>query len=180
MANSEYINYGGAGQHTSYGGAPPPSGAANPGGPPLPAGAPLPQAAARLSNNETIVAGIAHLSSFFAPLICPLIIWLVTRDSMPYASRQGKQAFFFHLLMSILGTGAGFVLFFIYISSIYATVSQAITSETAPTSIGFPAWFFALITFAIIISLSSYALCIYGAVQAFQGKDFGYPLLGWL
>ena len=179
MANSEYINYGGAGQQTNYGGSPPPLSTANPGGSPPPAGSPL-TPPARASKNETVVAGIAHLSSFFAPLIAPLIIWLVARDSMPYASRQGKQAFFFHLLMSILGTVAFFVLFSIYISSLYATVSQAITSETAPTSIGIPAWFFALATFVIIIILSGYALGVYGAVQAFQGKDFSYPLLGWL
>jgi uncharacterized Tic20 family protein len=179
MANDQNTQYGGAGPHTSYGG-PPPSGAANPGGAPPPAGAPLPPPA-RSSNNETVVAGIAHLSSFFAPLVVPLIIWLITRDSMPYASRQGKQAFFFHLLISALGLVVAFVLFFSFVTTIFATTSQAITSETAPApSIGFPAWFFALITFAIIIGLSSQVLSIYGAVQAFQGKDFSYPLLGWL
>ena len=178
MANSEYVNYGGPQQQTSYG-SPPPSGAANPGGAPPPAGAPLPPV--KSSNNETAVAGIAHLSSFFAPLVVPLIIWLVTRDSMPYASRQGKQAFFFHLLISALALVVALVLFFSFVTTLFAATSQAITSETAPApSIGFPAWFFALITFAIIIGLSGQVLSIYGAVQAFQGKDFSYPLLGWL
>lgn len=161
-------------QNTSYGGGTPPSGAANLGGAPPPAGSP-----AQSSKNETMVAGIAHLSSFFAPLIAPLIIWLIARDNMPYASRQARQAFFFHLLMSAFALVVGTVLFFSFISSLFATASQAITSETA-TSTAIPAWFFALFTFVIIISLSGYALCIYGAVQAFQGKDFSYPLLGRL
>ncbi len=170
MANNQNTQYGSAGPHTTYG-SPPPLGAATPGGAPLPP--------ARSSNNETVVAGIAHLSSFFAPLVVPLIIWLVTRDSMPYASRQGKQAFFFHLLISALGLVVAFVLFFSFVTTLFAATSQAITSETAPST-GFPAWFFALLTFAIIIGLSGQVLSIYGAVQAFQGKDFSYPLLGWL
>ncbi len=171
MANNQHTQYGSAGPHTNYGG-PPPSGAANPGGAPLPP-------PVKSSNNETVVASIAHLSSFFAPLLVPLIIWLVTRDSMPYASRQGKQAFFFHLLISALGLVVAFVLFFSFVTTLFAATSQAITSETAPST-GFPAWFFALLTFAIIIGLSGQVLSIYGAVQAFQGKDFSYPLLGWL
>src|SRR5690348_7209173 len=179
MANSEYINYGNPGQHTSYGGAPPPSGAANPGGPPPPAGAPLPPAAARLSNNETVVAGIAHLSSFFAPLVVPLIIWLVTRDNMPYASRQGKQAFFFHLIMSVLGTVVGLALFFVFTATFFAAASQAGAGNDG-ASFAFPIWFFALFGIVGLISLVGQGFSIYGAVQAFQGKDFSYPLLGWL
>jgi uncharacterized Tic20 family protein len=155
-------------QHTQYGGA------ANPGSSPPPAGSP-----AQSTKNETVVAGIAHLSSLFAPVFVPLIIWLVVRDTMPFASRQAKQAFFFHLLMSVFALVVASALFFSYISTIFATVSQAITSDV-PTSTTMPAWFFALSTFVIILILSGYALCIYGAVQAFQGKDFSYPLLGRL
>lgn len=162
MANNQNTQYGSAGPQSSSGGSPPPVGSL-----------------AQSSNNETIVAGFAHLSSFFAPLICPLIIWLVTRDSMPYASRQGKQAFFFHLLVSAVGLVVSLVLFFIVLST-FLTASQAITSQTAPASSGFPVWFPALLTFGIILGLSGQALSVYGAVQAFQGKDFSYPLLGWL
>ena len=171
MANSEYSNYGNPHQQTSSGSSPPLSGAANPGGTP-PTSSP-----AQYSKHETAVAGLAHLSSLFAPLIVPLIIWLVVRDSMPYASRQARQALFFHLLMSAFALVVACVLFYSYISTVFATVSQAITSNV-PTSTAIPAWFFACLTFVIIISLSGQALCIYGAVQAFQGKDFSYPLLG--
>jgi hypothetical protein len=38
----------------------------------------------------------------------------------------------------------------------------------------------ALVTFALILGLTGQALCIYGAVQAFGGKDFSYPGLGSL
>src|SRR5262249_50590934 len=32
-------------------------------------------------NNETVLAGISHLSVFFAPVILPLIVWLVSREN---------------------------------------------------------------------------------------------------
>lgn len=177
MANSEYTNYGGPRQQTSYG-SPPPFGAANSGGYPPPARPPFPPPV-RSSNNETVVAGIAHLSSFFAPLICPLIIWLVVRDSMPYASRQGKQAFFFHLIMSVLGTVVGLFLFFIFTTTFFAAASQAGAGNEG-SSFAFPIWFFALFACIGLISLVGQGFSIYGAVQAFQGKDFSYPLLGRL
>lgn len=156
------------------GGGTSPAGAATPSGSPPPDGSSAPAA-----KHETGIAGVAHLSSFFAPLVVPLIIWLVVRDSMPYAAHQAKQAFFFHLVMAVLGLVGVFVLFLSLVSTLFATASQAITSEVA-TSTTPPGWLFALITFAIIIGLTGQILSIYGAVQAFQGKDFSYPLLGWL
>ena len=160
--------------NTQSGGSTLPAGAAPPSGAPPPGASSAPSA-----KHETGVAGVAHLSSFFAPLVVPLVIWLVVRDSMPYAAYQAKQAFFYHLAMAVLGLVGVFVLFLSLVSTLFATASQAVTSETA-TSTTPSAWLFAIFTFAIIIGLTGQVLSIYGAVQAFQGKDFRYPLLGWL
>lgn len=162
MANDPNTQPGSTDQNTSAGGSPPP------GGTPAPS-----------PRNETGVAGVAHLSSFFGPLLVPLIIWLAVRDSMPYAARQAKQAFFFHLLLVGLGVVVANVLVFEYVHTIFTAVSQSITSNivTTPTV---PPWLFALLAFVLVLVLTGQALCVYGAVQAFQGKDFSYPLLGWM
>ena len=131
------------------------------------------------SNNETLLAGIAHLSSFVAPILAPLIIWLVVRDTMPYASRQAKQAFFFHLILSIITGVFGVILFFIFTTTFFAAAAQAQSTDVAPTFV-FSAWFFLGIGVLTLVGLGGQALSIYGAVQAFQGKPFSYPLLGWL
>ena len=51
------------------------------------------------NDNQTVMAGLAHLSIFFGALIVPLILWLVNRGKAPYAAQQSKQAFFFHLAL---------------------------------------------------------------------------------
>ncbi len=166
---------GGGGQAPNTGGGPPPGGVVPPVVSPSPGGAP-----AQSSKNETAIAGIAHLSSLFAPVVGPLIIWLAVRDSMPYAMRQAKQAFFFHLAMATLGLVVGLIVVGRLVSSFFAVASQAVTSDTVPTATTLPAWLFALFTLVLILGLTGQVLSIYGAVQAFQGKDFSYPLLGWL
>jgi uncharacterized Tic20 family protein len=111
--------------------------------------------------------------------VVPLIIWLTVRDSMPYAARQAKQAFFFHLGLAALALIGTLVLVGSLVGTLFAAASAAVTSDIV-TSTSPPAWLFALVTFAIIISLTCQALCIYGAVQAFGGHDFSYPGLRWL
>ena len=159
-------------QNTPYGGIPL-------SGTPTPSNIPPANSLAPRAKQETGIAGIAHLSSFFAPLVVPLIIWLVVHESMPYAARQAKQAFFFHLTMVVLGVVSAMVLWFFWVSTLFATVSQAITSNV-PIPPSPPAWLYALFTFVIIIGLTGQALSIYGAVQAFQSKGFSYPGLHWL
>jgi uncharacterized protein len=173
MANSQHTHYGGRGQDPSALGGSLPPGAATPSGtPPGSGGTPS-------SSNERGLAGVAHLSSLFAPLVVPLIIWLAVRDSMPYAARQAKQAFFFHLGLAALTLIGTLVLVGSLVGTLFAAASAAVTSDIV-TSTSPPAWLFALVTFAIILGLTGQALCIYGAVQAFGGKDFSYPGLHWL
>jgi len=173
-ANGPYMHYGTGGQAASSQSGTSPASTAAPSSAPPPGGGSAP-----VAKNETGIAGIAHLSSLFAPLVVPLIIWLVVRERLPYAARQAKQAFFFHFGMVALGLVGVLVVVGSLVSTLFAAASQALTSETAPSTSP-PAWLFAFVTFAIIIGLTGQALCIYGAVQAFGGKDFSYPGLGWL
>jgi uncharacterized Tic20 family protein len=160
---------------------PPPTGAQPPGMQPTPpygyppyGYAPPPVA----SQSDNVLAGLAHLSVFFAPLILPLVVWLAMRNSSPYASRQGKQAFFFHLIFTALGI-ATLILFYVGFFSLVITS----TSDSGVSDLGgFSPLLLILGFYAVfgILSLVQIIFSIIGAVQAFQGKPFHYPLLGRL
>jgi uncharacterized Tic20 family protein len=160
---------------------PPPPGAQAPGmQPPPPYGyppygyAPPPSA----SNSDNVLAGLAHLSVFFAPIILPLVVWLAMRNSSPYVSRQGKQAFFFHLFFTALT----FVTFILLYAGFFSVVIASTSGSGTPDLGGFSPFLLILGFYVVIgiVSLVEIIFSIIGAVQAFQGKPFHYPLLGWL
>jgi uncharacterized Tic20 family protein len=166
------------GQYAPGGYAPPPPGY----GPPPPGygyGYYPPSAIAHPSgipDSERILAGFCHLSVFFAPLIMPFVVWLAAKNSSPYASHQGKQAFFFHLIYGVLGAVVGMVIFF----TVFAGFFGALTRSSNPGSAPFGAFagLFLIWGLIAVISLVEIGFGIYGAVQAFQGRPFHYPLLG--
>ena len=128
------------------------------------------------SSNETVLAGISHLSVFFAPVILPLIIWLVSRQSSPYASYQAKQAFVFHLFFSAVAFATGIGAYGLIFSSLI-TYSGPNISNVPP----FPFAGFIVVWGALgLLSIVNIVYSIVGAVQAFQGRPFHYPLLGRL
>src|SRR5262245_20722089 len=75
---------------------------------PLPPSPPAPQSFgasttqwASRPDNQNLLAGLSHLSIFLLPFIFPLIIWLALKDSAPYASRQAKQSFWWHVIYAV-------------------------------------------------------------------------------
>lgn len=44
---------------------------------------------------------LAHIVAIFFPIIGPLVIWLVKKDSMPFVNSQGKEALNFQITMLI-------------------------------------------------------------------------------
>jgi uncharacterized Tic20 family protein len=134
------------------------------------------QAPPRSSNSDTVLAGVSHLSIFFAPVILPLIVWLATRNSAPYASRQGKQAFFFHLAFFVVQI----VLIFGWIFGFPLLLLSLGPNVTPTAEAPFFLSFFGIWLVYLAVWLIEVIFSIIGAVQAFQGKPFHYPLLGWL
>ena len=134
----------------------------------------------RPSNSDNVLAGLAHLSVFFAPVIFPLIIWIATRKSSPYTSYQGKQAFVFHLFFWVLSVTA--VVVFIFYGGFFGPNSPFF-SPIGPNGPGDFRPFFVILGFDALLGILSLVQTIFsiiGAVQTFQGKPFHYPLLGWL
>jgi uncharacterized Tic20 family protein len=128
------------------------------------------------SSSDTVLAGLSHLSVFFAPVILPLIVWLAMRKSSPYASQQGKQAFFFHLVFWILSLVFVFVWIFGFPFLLLTLGPDTAPPDEAPFFLAF----FAIYGVFAVGWLIEVIFSIIGAVQAFQGKPFHYPLLGWL
>lgn len=82
-------------------------------GPTYPPGSPgqTPQFAP--SQEERVMAALAHASILVhqVGIIAPLVLWLVNEGKAPYAAYQAKQAFFFHLLVTVvtwIAVGLGF------------------------------------------------------------------------
>ncbi len=163
---------------------PPPPGAAY--GPPPPGATyasaypppPLPNTA---QNNENVLAGIAHLSIFFGALIVPLIIWLTTTKSSPYASRQAKQAFLFHCVYAVVEfivVMVSLVVFFVFFSSAFTSATVNPNNPNPTPFIGGIFLFDALIIGgSLVVSIGAIILGVYAAIQAFQGRPYHYPLL---
>lgn len=147
--------------------------------PPTRAPYPAPMAAGQgaSSSSDTVLAGLSHLSIFFAPVILPLIVWLVTRRTSPYTSRQAKQAFFFHLIYSVVAIG-------LYVGAMISMFGSFFTMSANGNYSTFNATpfvaFFAIYGVVLLLMLVEIGFSIYGAVQAFQGRPFSYPFLGRL
>jgi uncharacterized Tic20 family protein len=114
----------------------------------------------------------------------PLIIWLATRTSAPYASRQAKQAFFWQLIFFALIIIAYFVFIAVFFVGFFsgATFPAGPDGSSSPNPFSFAPFGALLVFYAVFLGgyLINAIFSIIGAVQAFQGKPFHYPLLGWL
>jgi hypothetical protein len=135
-------------------------------------------AAPRPSNTDNVLAGLAHLSVFFAPVIFPLIIWIATRKSSPYTSYQGKQAFVFHLFFWALSVAT--VVVFIFYGGFFGPNSPFFLRSVLRSR--------RLHAFFVILGLTR-CLAFKPRADHLQhhrrgadvpGKPFHYPLLGWL
>jgi len=112
-------------------------------------------------DSERVMASLAHLSILLPQfgLVAPLILWLVNRESAPFAAYQAKQAFWFHLFVTV-----GF----------WAVCYAGILLGIFTLGLGFlallpllGAWHIAAAVYGII-----------GAVHAFEGRDFRYAVIG--
>ena len=118
--------------------------------PPPPAGAP--------SAEERQWGLFGHLSSLsglivpFGNLIGPLILWLIKKDTMAFASDQAKEAFNFNITLLIIGV-ALFLL----------------------TLITFGIGIFITVPLGIVLGIAWLVFTIIGAMKANEGEAYRYP-----
>lgn len=100
------------------------------------------------SNEEKLLAMLIYLLNFLTAIVGPLIIWLIKREESAYVDFHGKE--YFNLLIS----------FFIY--EIVAVITLFI-------GIGF--------ILIPVLSIGFLILIVIGAVKAYQGEYYRFPLI---
>jgi uncharacterized Tic20 family protein len=128
------------------------------------------------NDNQTVMAGLAHLSIFFGALIVPLILWLVNRGKAPYAAQQSKQAFFFHVGLFVVEMVILIPGYIIVFTSMFAFTPSG--NVPYPSMAGFFGGFFIVWGALFAIQIVAIVYGIIGAVKAFKGEPFHYPLMG--
>jgi len=129
------------------------------------------------NDNQTVMAGLAHLSIFFGALIVPLILWLVNRGKAPYAAQQSKQAFIFHVAVAVVELVAIAIFMVVFFASM-STMATSAGYVDQPATGFFVGGIF--IFYGVLFAIQIFAIIfgIIGAVKAFKGQPFHYPLMG--
>lgn len=123
--------------------------------------------------NERALAAIAHISVLFFPLLLPLVLWAACAQASPYASRQARQAFLFHLCILILDA-------VIIVLLVAASAGSLIGALTSGSLGGLGISVLALLVGALaVIGLSLFGIgySLFAAIEAMRGRPFSYPLL---
>jgi uncharacterized Tic20 family protein len=162
---------------------------------PLPPPPPAPQTFgastsqwASRQDNQNLLAGLSHLSIFLLPFIFPLIIWLALKDSAPYASRQAKQAFWWHVIYAVTAVILVIAIQMIFVLGFAASALGAASAGSSGPEAGLPvvgflgSFLLSLLFFVVVFAVAIYFVVygIIGAVRAFRGEEFHYPFLGRL
>lgn len=114
-----------------------------------------------ISSDERMWATIGHLSAlsgwltgFIGNIAGPLIVWLVKKDSMPFAANQSKEALNFNISWLLWGL-----------------ILTAITVPLIFLVVGF-----LLIPVLIVYPAVWTIFCIVGGLRANEGRPYRYPL----
>lgn len=100
------------------------------------------------TEDDRLFSMLLYLLSIPAPILGPLIIWLLKRDSSDFVDYHGKEYFNFLISFTIYGI----------ISSILMIIL-----------IGF--------VLAFVVGITAFILTIIAAVKAYQGEAYKFPLV---
>ena len=118
-----------------------------------------PSTPATLSSDERTWALIGHLSAFSAfvtgigCILGPLIVWLIKRDTLPFASEQAKEALNFNI-----------------------TVALAFAALWGLTFITFGIGIVLTGPLMLVLCIAWIVLVIIAAIKANEGVAYRYPL----
>lgn len=101
-----------------------------------------------VKNEEKTLAALLYVISFFAPIIGPLVIWLIKKDESSFIDYHGKE--YFNFLIS-------YTVYFI-VSGILCIIL-----------IGFIG--------LAVLGIAVFAFTIVAAVKAYEGNEYQFPLI---
>jgi len=113
-----------------------------------------------IAEQDRTLAALTHLSGlagYVIPLggvIVPIVIWIVKSES-PVVSTIAKQALLLNIIVFVLGAAAALLLLTIILIPV-------------------------VIIFWIVLGLAAVVLPIVGAIKAFDGVYYRYPVIGLL
>ena len=99
------------------------------------------------TNDEKMIAMAAHLVTFLSSFIGPLVIYLVKKDESAFVGDQAKEVLNFHLSL-LFYFAVAFLSVFVFVG-------------------------FVLIP---VLGLFAMGVTIIGAIRAYEGKMYRYPL----
>ena len=104
----------------------------------------------------THLGGLASLALFpFAGVVIPLIVWLAKRDNDPYIDEQGRESVNFQISM---------FLYWIVMCAAVLLLKVILIGHL-------------LIWLPILITIAQAGGCVVGAIRAYDGERFRYPLI---
>ena len=124
----------------------------------VPPSPPQPEPPTTQSSDERLWALIGHLSafSFFVTgigcIVGPLIVWLVKRDTLPFAAEQAKEALNFNITVAI---------------AFVALVIFTIVTLGIGVLLAYPA--------GVVLFIAWLVLTIIAAIKANEGVAYRYP-----
>jgi hypothetical protein len=116
---------------------------------------------------EILLAACAHLSSFIAPFLAPLIIWLITRKWLPFVGRHARHALITHLL-TLLAIGV-----FATLAVIVFVLFLGGTISVPPGGGGLELFYFVIFVVFVAAAFLAWVFgqvsCVYSAIQVLRG-----------
>ncbi|AZU63010.1 DUF4870 domain-containing protein [Neobacillus mesonae] len=101
-----------------------------------------------VKSEEKMLAALMYVLSFFAPVLGPLIIWLIKREESSFIDYHGKEYFNFFISYTV----------YLFISSLLTIIL-----------IGFVA--------LAALGIMLFVFTIIAAIKAYEGEEYQFPLI---
>ena len=118
---------------------------------------------------ERLLAGGAHLSSFVAPFLAPLLLWLILRWWLPFAAQHARHALVTHLLTLLTIGVLSLLALVVFLLGLEGTVSVPPAGGTL--QVIYLSVFVLLVVAALLAWVVGQISSVSGAIRAFQGKS---------
>jgi uncharacterized Tic20 family protein len=132
----------------------------------------------RPNQDERTMAALAHASiiAFGMGIIASVVLWATQKDRSRYVALQALQATVYHIIgfcIFMAGMLCWLILYFASFIPLMIAVEQG--SNDPPV-----AFILSMLLMVVpLIFMGIWIICgLWGAVRAFQGRDFRYPVIG--